>query len=874
MTMTKAKVGLILLLAMGLTAGTGVLAYPLRGEKQAKDKQTTAAETPERKTETPPSARDKSALTDLYGDPLPRGAIARLGAVRFRHRGWIQDVLLSPDGLTVISSGAGSVELWDAQSGRRRRRIFSSPPSSSCSIDLSPDGKLLAVANSPSKMHFWDLANDAEVHPFGDAAPLAFGVVFSPNGKLLATRDAKVNPSTVTIWDMARRKKIRTIEAGGAPMVRSLAFSPNNKMLAFSSASDVRVWDVAAGKERYRLDPGTKTPMGCVAFSSDGKLLATAADPSKRGPDHAIHLWDAATGKKVGALKGHEDTILALAMLPKSNDPEPEDLSPLQMASASRDGTIRFWDLENRKELGKCSGPCREPLVALALGDDGSLVSGENSGIIREWDARSYQEDVPPSWRWEKANRVYWAAFAPDGQTLIAMLTGQLGLWEPLTGRPRRLFNTKFQDPVQLVLSPDGKSLATANWKEGIALWDVATGKLVRWFGEGGQKEPYVSCCMFSANGRLLAGGSYQDDVIRVWDVASGKEVQQLKGQHRPGTLAFAPDGATLASASMDAGSDYTVRLWKLATGEEIWRKVTRPWTAFDLKFSPDGRTLVLVGGLPGQLNTTGEVRLWDAATGKELRHCEGHRERVDCVAFSPNGRMLATGSADNTVRLWEVVTGRERQCFQGHQSWISAVSFSPDGRLLVSSSDDITALVWNLTGRFRDGRFQPRHLSAEELNRCWNDLADADAARAYRSVRALQGSPGEAVPFLKNHLLPVTVADPKRVAALLAALDSDQFAERDKAKTELEKLGLGVEPALRKALNAKPSLEMRRRIEAILEKLTGGPYLRVLRALEILENIATPEARQILEAIAKGPAEMGSTQEAKASLARLAARP
>jgi hypothetical protein len=159
-------------------------------------------------------------------------------------------------------------------------------------------------------------------------------------------------------------------------------------------------------------------------------------------------------------------------------------------------------------------------------------------------------------------------------------------------------------------------------------------------------------------------------------------------------------------------------------------------------------------------------------------------------------------------------------------------------------------------------------------LECCWKDLADADAARAYLSIVALTGSPKEAVPFLKARLLPLTVADPKRVAPLLAALDSDQFAERDKAMTELEKLGLGVEPALRTALNAKPSLEVRRRIETILEKLAGGPRLRFLRALEILENLATPEARQLLEAMSHGPAELWPTQEAKASLARIALRP
>jgi hypothetical protein len=235
---------------------------------------------------------------------------------------------------------------------------------------------------------------------------------------------------------------------------------------------------------------------------------------------------------------------------------------------------------------------------------------------------------------------------------------------------------------------------------------------------------------------------------------------------------------------------------------------------------------------------------------------------------------MLATGSLDETIRLCEVATGRERQRFQNQKPSLSVVSCSPDGRLLASAGyGDTSALVWDLTGRFRDGRFQTRRLSAEELNRCWDDLAHTDAARAYRSINALTGSPNEAVAFLNTHLQPVVSVDRKRVAPLLAALDSDQFAERDKAMRDLEQLGLAVEPILREASSAKPSLEVRQRIEAVLDKLAGGRRWRVVRSLEVLEHIATPEARQLLETFSKGTAELWPAQEAKASLSRLARR-
>jgi RNA polymerase sigma factor (sigma-70 family) len=861
MAATKARVVLVLLAARVIAAGVGLIAHEMLAVGQPKSQQA-AQPNPEAKRADAPKEKGH-APTDFYGDPLPAGAIARLGTVRFRHGGFLSDALISPDGRQLFSVGDHSVEWWDAQNGSRQRQIvFSNPNYRGAGLDLSPDGKLLAVHfQVGGKMRFWDTASDAEVYPFGDSAPDRGRAKFSPRGNLLAQLE-NGNQRTVSIWDVRKGKKIRTIEGGesGSSIVRSLAFSPNGNLLAFPRATGVCVWDLVADKELYYLDPGAKTAMGCVVFSADGKLLAGATNPYKHGPDHAIHLWDMATGKEVGALKGHEDGIKALAMSPKDN----------LLASASFDNTIRFWDLAKRQEIGRSPGPGRHT-DALSFSADGSvLASGDYFGALRLWDARKFKEISIPS---AGSHSVEWIHFAPDGQTPISTVTEQIGLWEPLTGRSRQLFHNKYLFDRHPALSPDGKSLAkTSDRTQGQALlWDVATGKLVRRFGEGGPAR--ISSITFSPDGRRVAGGSFQQDIIRVWEAASGKELLQLKGQSKPRALAFTPDGTKLVSASFVINGDNMVRLCNLATGEEIWRKVVRPWTAYDLAFSADGRTLALVEMVPGRSTARGEVHLWESATGKELKQFEGHRGPVLCVAFSADGRMLATGSYDNTVRLWEVASGRERQCFQGHQNVVLAVSFSPDGRLLASASGDTTALVWDLTGHFRGGRYRPRRLSSEELDRCWNDLGHADAARAYQSIIALTGSPKEAVALLKDRLSPVTVAEPKRVAPLLAALGSDQFAERDKAITELEKLGLAAEPALREALNAKPSLETRRRIEAILEKLASGPRLRLLRALEVLEHIGTAEARQMLESLSRGPAELWPTQEAKASLERLAKR-
>jgi hypothetical protein len=219
---------------------------------------------------------------------------------------------------------------------------------------------------------------------------------------------------------------------------------------------------------------------------------------------------------------------------------------------------------------------------------------------------------------------------------------------------------------------------------------------------------------------------------------------------------------------------------------------------------------------------------------------------------------------------MYDTATGKERWRFEGHEGSLTSVAFSPDGRRLLTSSVDSSALVWDVS-RWSAGHVA--RLSQEELEACWKDLAGGDAARAHRATLALADSPGQAVAFLKERLRPVEAADPRRVDPLLAALDGNDFAAREKAVEELEGLGFAAEPALRRTLLGKPSPEARRRVEWILEKLGGAPMLRAVRGIEALEHIGTPEARQVLQALSQGAPEARLTREAKASLQRLAKR-
>jgi hypothetical protein len=349
--------------------------------------------------------------------------------------------------------------------------------------------------------------------------------------------------------------------------------------------------------------------------------------------------------------------------------------------------------------------------------------------------------------------------------------------------------------------------------------------------------------------------------------VATGKELRafdNLGGFTL--RLAFSPDGKTLATRGFD---ETAIRLWDVAGGKEL-RKIEGPKAGCpSLLFTPDGRSLVAGGD-------DGLVHFWDVATGEERRtfgEPAGPDRRVLSLAISPDGRSVAAGYDQPVVRLWEMASGQERARYQGHQSAVTSLAFSPDGTLLASGGTDRFAMTWDVTGRLTGGRPRPADLTAEKLNGLWTDLADADAARAYRAEQALFGAGERAVALLKERLRPAAAADAKRIDRLLGDLDSDDFALREKATKELDELGDSAEPALRKVLARKPSAEVRQRAEALLEKLDlarSPERMRGVRALDVLEHVGTPEAKRLLEELAKGAPEARLTREAQGSLDRL----
>jgi dipeptidyl aminopeptidase/acylaminoacyl peptidase len=483
-------------------------------------------------------------------------------------------------------------------------------------------------------------------------------------------------------------------------------------------------------------------------------------------------------------------------------------------------------------------------------------VASRPADVLPTGALNRFQMDRPNS-----SSVIYYTAFAPDGKTLAVTGTGgSIRLWDVATGKARSELSGHLGPVWSVAFSPDGKTLTSGGTDQTLRLWDLETGKELRQFGT---RQGVVYAVAFSPDGKVLAGG--HGSAIYLWDVDTGKELRQLPGQTGGvWPVAFSPDGRLLAAGSADG----SVGLWEVATGRELWQFRAHQGGVWPVVFSPDGKTLVSAGWQDRTLC------LWEVATGRQRRQIQ-HPGGIKFVAFSPCGRSLASGSDDRKIHLWEVSTGKERLCFVGHQGTVLAVAFSPDGKALASGGEDGTTLIWDVTGQPKDKHPEQVVLSQKDLKALWQTLTDADACKAYEAITPLVAAPRQSVPFLREQLHPLETPPPERVAQLLNDLDDDLFTVRERAMAELVRLGSTVEPALRRAsLREDLSLEVHRRVDRLLDRLDSLPLcpekLRVLRAIEVLEQIGTSEARKVLEVLGRGPQEIRETEEAKAALHRM----
>ena len=241
--------------------------------------------------------------------------------------------------------------------------------------------------------------------------------------------------------------------------------------------------------------------------------------------------------------------------------------------------------------------------------------------------------------------------------------------------------------------SPDGSKIASIADDNTIKIWDAESGQELLSIPTGELNQNIARRLAFSPDSTRIAAGVGVD--VKVWDVTTGKDVQTFIGHTAEVySVKFSPDGMYIVSAS----ADQTARIWNITTSEPVL-KLDHPGEVTDVAFSPDGKWIAAAVG--DRMSTGGTVKIWDAATGQELFDLPHTIEGVNALAFSPDGRMLLTGSNDTTWKLWDTSTGTLLRMGYGHGSLIEGVAFDPTGARFATASEDGVAKVWDVvTGR------------------------------------------------------------------------------------------------------------------------------------------------------------------------------
>ena len=518
-----------------------------------------------------------------------------------------------------------------------------------------------------------------------------------------------------------------------------------------------------------------------------------------------------------------------------------------------------------------------------------------HSAAFHLWDvATGKRKPEPPG----QTGRPY-GTFSPDGRHLFTAggMDGTIHLWNTAAGNSLLSINPS-RYVRGIAFSADGRKLFTTYlFDDHLWVCDSASGEKQHGiklhdpdWPDTYQEDPSFN---LSADGKTLVAFSYyrpkkgggprdMDTLITGWDATTYKQIFRRRRPGRDSWSAVSADASVLALAH-PGGLNFEktpgqgpMRLENLASGEQLLTFPVLGGQTWPLAFSPDGRLLAsnnsdyrrVKEGDPA--STGSSLRLWEVATATEVLSLPLASQYR--VAFSPNGRLLAMIAPPQEILIYDLAAGRELRRFKDFDAEVTSLAFSPDGRRLVSGLADSTLLIWDVNPPAipKNGK-----ITAEMVAQAWSDLAGSDGSRAFRARWALAAAPETALSLLQKRLQPVQPAVSKRLRKLITDLNSERFIVRQQAQKELEAIGELAAPALKQALAEKSSLELRQRIDGLLGKLRGPvtrpEMMRAVRAVAVLEDVASPGARKLLQALSHGAPEARLTQEAKAALTRLA---
>jgi WD40 repeat protein len=775
---------------------------------------------------------------DQHGDPMPAGAVARYGTVRLRHGPEPLGLGFSPNGkvLGSISTTDDGVRLWDPISGKELARL-NNPVMFAA---FARDGSVLVVDESRCK-HWIPAGNTVRALPEKTLPEGVQCIAVNPDIRSFAVG----SPQKVTLIDLQTGKHIRELKCAPDQIISRLVFSPDGRWLAGSGqkngngSAGVALWDLRTFKRvrTYRVD--FDFPEYC--FSPDSTRIAIAGQHLLVYPTDSEEVIE---GYK--ALEGQ-------FMCPRfSTDGK-------SVFGMSPEGSVVQIDAATGTAKSPLAPPEMNLRPPLALAQDATFAAAiDQSGGIRIWDPKTGKGPEA-----ERLPALSGPGYSADGKTIWCLaIDNKLHGFEAATGKPIKVTELPADEDVPMYWDPVTRRAISLNGGEELEfqIIDVDTAKQVQKFSlpaTGGF--PFIAFCPSDRNRLALFGqGSVSvvnastGKTIRTFSLGKSDELPMSRG-------AISPDGRLVAVTSLG------LTVWEVATGKKRFEFDGLP-AAEGAAFSADGRLLA-------GWEASGNVIVFDMRLGSVIRRFQasGPDGGGMSVAFSPDTKRLAIGERDGSIAVWELSTGEAVAVFERHDGFVNGLAWSPDGKQLASAAQDGTALVWDVpakpVGKLSDAA------AVGGFDEAFRLLGAADPANAQRGMEYLYRRPAEVVKQCGDRISPPIAAPAGRIAKLITDLDDEDFPVRQAAVKELEAIGGEAVSQLRVVAEKSANPEARKLAGDVIIRIDGMPSkpddLRTLRAIEVLENIASADARSLLTKWASGPAGHRVTIEAAAAVAR-----
>jgi eukaryotic-like serine/threonine-protein kinase len=557
--------------------------------------------------------------------------------------------------------------LWQLIHGRSK--VLRAPGCALYGASFAGEGQVVATG-SDGNAYFWDI-NSGDLRTVRNVAGATGSVSVTPDGRFIAapTKDGAVLSKADSGELVARLE-------GHSAATTDVDISPDGRLLGVASADGIaKLWDLTTQRELHLLT-GHTDALGSITFSPDGQIVATISH------DHTVRLWDTESGKPLSVLEGHTWWVLAAAFSPDGK----------LLATAGSDGAIKLWNVSGQVEVRTIAG-VGTTIRALAFSSDGKLLftSGEDTLIsVRDVATGNLMETLRGHAQWSNS----LATMPGSGLLASASGDGTVRLWDIRLRPAATLFSGHRDWTWALSYSPDGQVLASASKDGTVKLWNSQSGQELASLEHGS----WVNAVAFSADGMVLATGS-DDAVVRLWNVATRELISTIRG-HRDVVecVAFSPAGNLVASGSKDG----EVALWDSATQAELARfPADKSKLAWAIAFSPDGKSLAVAEANRSfffwDTPAPPSVKVWDLASRRLVARLNGHVGDVRAVAFSPDGKTLASGSDDGSMRLWKTADYNQPPTVVKTHGVI-ALTFADHGQRLVTAGMDRTMKIWDAT--------------------------------------------------------------------------------------------------------------------------------------------------------------------------------